>query len=364
MRSMRSMPGMRRKIGIFAAVAVGVASLLVATPVDAQIDDEMVWSYERPDGHPPVGVVEGHIQRDGRYMLFYRYDYTFFDGILAGEDSVSSFQVRDNFLFDELARTLKTRVHTVGFQLGVTDDLTVRASIPFVQKEMENWVNLTGDPSAFLVETFKTESGAFGDLRATALYEFVHEGPYRAHVHAGVSAPTGSVSQADDGDGFFPQDSILPYQMQTGSGTWDVLPGLTVLVQNDRASVGLQARGTLRLGDNDRGYTFGDRVDAGVWGAYRFNDYLSVSARLHAESWGEVDGVDPVLDPDANFTENPALQGGSRVDFPVGVNLYFPGEILHGHRLGLELALPIHQDLDGPQLRQDWMISVGWEKVY
>jgi hypothetical protein len=56
------------------------------------------------------------------------------------------------------------------------------------------------------------------------------------------------------------------------------------------------------------------------------------------------------------------LEGG--VDFPVGLNLYFPGEILHGHRRGIEVSLPVHQDLDGPQLRQDWSLSIGWEKVY
>lgn len=355
---------MRRTIRIFAAAAVGLTSLLAVTPAGAQEEDEMAWSYARPDGHAPVGVIEAHIERDGRYMLFYRYDYTFFDGIQLGEDSVSVFSAFDNFGFSQIATTLKSKVHTVGFQLGITDDLTVRASIPFVQKEMENWATLSGDPSAFLVTTYTTESGDFGDGRLTALYEFAHEGPYRVHVHAGVSVPLGSVEEADDAGGALAQEVALPYQMQTGSGTWDLLPGLTFLAQNDEASVGLQALGTIRLGDNDRGYAFGNRVTANLWGAYRFNDYLSASARIEAQTWGAVGGLDPALDPTFNFTENPLLQGGTRVDFPVGVNLYFPGEILQGHRLGLEVSLPIHQDLDGPQLRQDWSLSIGWEKVY
>lgn len=357
---------MRRTIGILAAVIMGLTSLLAASPAGAQEDedDEMVWSHARPDGHAPVGVIEAHIQRPGSYMLFYRYEYTFFDGIQLGEDSVSVFNAFDNFGFGQIATTQKTKVHTVGFQRGVTDNLTVRASLPYVQKEMQNWTSLEGDPSAFLVTTFTTESGDFGDARLTALYEFAHEGPYRTHVHAGVSVPTGSVSESDDAEGILEQEVALPYQMQTGSGTWDLLPGLTFLAQNDQASVGLQALGTIRLGDNDRGYTFGNRINANIWGAYRFNDYLSASARIAAETWGEVDGLDPALDPEFTFTENPLLQGGTRVTFPVGVNLYFPGDVLHGHRLGLEIALPIHQDLDGPQLRQDWALSIGWEKVY
>ena len=355
---------MRRTICIFGAVAVAFASLLAATPAAAQYEDGMTWSYQRPDGHAPVGVIEAHIERPGEYMLFYRYDYTFYDGIQLGEDSVSVFNAFDNFGFSEISVTLKTKVHTVGFQRGVTDNLTVRASIPYVQKEMENWASLTGDPNAFLVGIYETESGDFGDARLSVLYEFAHEGPYRTHVHAGVSVPFGSVDEEDDAGGVLPQEIALPYQMQTGSGTWDLLPGLTFLAQNDRSSVGLQALGTIRLGDNDRGYAFGNRLALNLWGAHRFNDYLSASARIAAETWGEVDGLDPALDPTFNFTENPLLQGGTRVDFPVGLNLYFPGEILHGHRLGLEVSLPIHQDLDGPQLRQDWSLSIGWEKVY
>ena len=37
---------------------------------------------------------------------------------------------------------------------------------------------------------------------------------------------------------------------------------------------------------------------------------------------------------------------------------------LAGHRLGIELGVPVYQDLNGPQMAGDWMLTVGWQKAF
>jgi hypothetical protein len=37
---------------------------------------------------------------------------------------------------------------------------------------------------------------------------------------------------------------------------------------------------------------------------------------------------------------------------------------LHGHRFALELGRPVYQDLDGPQLENDWLLTVGWQLAF
>ncbi len=58
-------------------------------------------------------------------------------------------------------------------------------------------------------------------------------------------------------------------------------------------------------------------------------------------------------------TARPDLRGGSRVDVGVGVNVYIRKGLLKATRLAIEGMVPIYQDLDGPQLETDWIVTGG-----
>lgn len=58
------------------------------------------------------------------------------------------------------------------------------------------------------------------------------------------------------------------------------------------------------------------------------------------------------------------LRGGTRVDLPVGLNVYFSDGPLKGHRIAAEWSLPLYQSLDGPQLQTDWTLMIGWQKAF
>ena len=63
-------------------------------------------------------------------------------------------------------------------------------------------------------------------------------------------------------------------------------------------------------------------------------------------------------------TADPARRGGRRVNLGVGINLYGAGDTLSGHRLALEILVPVYQTLAGPQLETDWTVGVGWQKAF
>jgi hypothetical protein len=44
----------------------------------------------------------------------------------------------------------------------------------------------------------------------------------------------------------------------------------------------------------------------------------------------------------------------------VGVNFRFPEGRLGGHRLHFEIVIPVHQDLDGPQLKPSTGAAISW----
>ena len=134
---------------------------------------------------------------------------------------------------------------------------------------------------------------------------------------------------------------------------------------SERASWGLQGMGTLRLGENSRGYTVGNVTEGTAWFAVRATGQLSLSARVLIRNRGDYSGHDeaygnPMMVP----TVREDLRGGLRMDVPLGVNCYVPTGFLKGHRIAAEFHLPVYQSLHGPQLETDWLLTVGWQKSF
>ncbi len=184
----------------------------------------------------------------------------------------------------------------------------------------------------------------------------------RVHLNLGLSAPTGSIDER--GDTPVAANVRLPYPMQVGSGTWDLLPGLTYLGQTDAWSWGAQGVGTVRLGENEYDYTLGNRLSTTAWLSKPVARSASVSLRLGVDTWGNISGADPALNPKMVPTADPNRRAGTRVDMGVGINLYSSAGTFSGHRLALEVLAPVYQDLTGPQLETDWTVIVGWQKSF
>jgi hypothetical protein len=85
-----------------------------------------------------------------------------------------------------------------------------------------------------------------------------------------------------------------------GSGTWDLLPGLTYLGESESWAWGAQAMGTVRLGENDNDYRLGNRYRLSAWGQYKVADWFGPLARLDWHGWYDIHGADPQLDPARN----------------------------------------------------------------
>jgi hypothetical protein len=211
---------------------------------------------------------------------------------------------------------------------------------------------------------FTTSAAGVGDIKVAGLLRLFNSHHRSAHLNLGLSMPTGAIDKTDVTPASAPATAILPYPMQLGSGTWDLMPGITFLGQADRWSWGAQGLATIRLGENDRDYRLGHRGLGTGWLATRVNNWVSVSGRVHGTAWGNVHGADPALDPMMVPTANPSLRGGKRVDLGLGLNLKVAGQTLHGQRLAVEFIKPLWQDLEGPQLEDDWELVMGWQYAF
>jgi len=64
-------------------------------------------------------------------------------------------------------------------------------------------------------------------------------------------------------------------------------------------------------------------------------------------------------------TAQPDLRRGQQLDVLAGMNFHLKKDgFLRGHRLAAEFALPVHRDLEGPQLETYWSLTLGWQKAF
>lgn len=315
-----------------------------------------------PDDHAPIAVTGDHTHNPGEIMFSYRYGRMKMEGNRDGTDDVSVSDVHEDFMVAPTDMTVD--MHMFGVMYGTTERLTLMATATYLKKSM-NLVTRTG------VE-FKTEASGFADTKVVGmfrLYDSVSgEGTNRrgssVHANVGLSFPTGSTDEHDATPMTKTRslpDAKLPYPMQTGSGTFDPVFALTWQKKYPGWSIGTQAGTTVRLGENDEGYTLGDKYEASCWAAINLNEHASVSLRLRGETTGNINGRDDDLNVALVPTARPDLRGGKKVGALVGFNLLRNEGSLSGHRLAVEFGLPLYQDLDGPQLKSDYNFVVGWQ---
>jgi hypothetical protein len=327
-----------------------VVCLSIAVPLAAQ---DYEWSWDRPDAVAPLGVYDDHTLEPGQFMWTYRYHRESFDGLRFGEDLISA---DDAFGlgFNTVPVEMRNQAHEFEVRFGLADRLTVSAQLPYWFRES---FSLTDGGQT----GFASESQDLGDTRVNFLYDLFEVGSYRAHAGLGVSLPSGELDDKDVTVASFPNEEQLPFNMQTGAGTWDILPTLNLVTQNEHGTVGLQGKGVIRVHDNNRDYTLGDRFMGTLWAQYRISDWVAASARVNFESWGDVDAPDPDLDPGDNPAANPLSTGGSRTTLPLGLNVLLREGPLSGLRMYLEWHYVISEDLNGPQLSQDDTLVLGWQ---
>ncbi len=326
------------------------------------VDSENIWRRDallnqaidlwRPDGLAPIGVTQDATLRQGQFLFSYRFNYQYFDDNFVGSHKVSDAAVGAAYPFTPTH--METNRNLLIMQYGVTDDFTIFGQLPFQHSALD--YTQTGGAD------YRTGFTEPADVTISGMYVLWRRPGQQIHMNFGMDFLVGFLdSQSDIPSPVLPN---LPYMIRTGSGTFDLLPGLTYRGQTERWTWGVQSIGTVRLGINREDYKLGDRADLTAWLARRWGEGASTSIRLDNQWWGNVRGADARLNPALSPTNDPSLQGGSRIDLLLGLNLFFPNTRLPGQRLSIEAGAPLYQSLNGPQLGTSWILTTGWNLVY
>lgn len=329
----------------------------------------------RADTHAPIGVMGDHFHGQGEWMMSYRYMSMAMKGNLVGSRSISADDIVTtvpNRFFGNPGQPPTLRIvpdemtmnmHMLGLMYAPWERVTLMAMLNYASNDMDH-TTYQGGMGTTVLGTFKTKTSGLGDASVSALVQFIDKPNAKFHGIVGVSIPTGDIKNQDDiltPMNMRPRIRV-PYPMQLGSGTWDPILGLSYSGFHQAFGWGAQWRSKFRLSDNDENYELGDELKLTGWVSYRFVDAVSASLRLEYLDRGDISGMDPAIMGPVQ-TADPARQGGSRMDLGVGVNIAGQGA-WHGWRMALEYLTPIEQDLNGPQLETDGVLTLGVQRSW
>ncbi len=359
------------------ALALAIALTPLSAP-QSQAHENDPATATRPAStaasHAPIGVMGDHMHKTGEWMLSYRYMHMDMDGNRRGTDSVDPDTIATT-LVNPFAPPATTRVvptsmtmdmHMLGAMYAPTDWLTLMLMGMWQEKEMDH-ITYAGMAGTTVRGTFTTNSSGWGDTSLSGLFRLYNEAHHKVHLNLGLRAPTGSIKKSDQVLAPTGATPVLrmPYAMQLGTGTYDLLPGITYNgTDGGKWRWGAQYSAEVPLEDeNDQGYRWDDKHMLTGWAIYGWQDWVSTSLRLSAKTQGGIHGRDTNIAAPVQ-SANPDNYGGDVIETGLGVNFLIPNGPLAGHRFAIEANLPLYRDLNGTQLETDWSLTAGWQYAF
>lgn len=287
-----------------------------------------------------------HPHGAGTFMVEYQYMRMNMEGLRSGtEDKTTTEALAEGY--ESVPKTMSMDMHMFMPMYNFTHNLSVMLMMNYLSNSME-------------MTDHTMESSGLGDTEASINYKFLDD---TLAVSLGLSIPTGSVSETMQGTMLMggmlmDMEMALPYAMQLGSGTYDVTPSLLYLGAYYTLRYGAMVSYKYHIGENDQGYTLGDRSELMVW-VRKPVAGVSLDAEITASNWGSIKGSNK----DYDMTNTPPLRasnyGGTAIDAKVGAEVPV-GPV----SLGLDLGMPLYQDLNGLQMKRTWSAAASVSAMF
>lgn len=284
----------------------------------------------------------------GMWMAEYKFERMYMDGLLDTTTDVSPQEIIDptsKYPYRMSPTDMTMDMHMFMFMYHSTKYM-VMGMLHYMSSDM-GMIATDGTESTM-------KSSGIGDTVITVNVPW----RYKLDYTVGLSLPTGSIDergpmthmQGPNGS----TDEPYPYGMQLGSGTYDVILGIGYENSHGDMHWGAGYELTVRTGTNDRDYTLGDKMNLDGWLRLNVSSTVNAEARLDFREIGRISGVDAELDPLMSPVADADNYGGRRLDLGFGVKYETP----QMSSVGVDLTLPIYQNLFGPQMKTEWILGL------
>lgn len=309
--------------------------------------------------NPAFGDMIYHTHPAGMWMLSYQYMRMNMEGLRDGTTDVDNDSVgykrQAEYEYMMIPTKMTMDMHMLMAMYGITDAWTVMVMPSYLDTKMDMIMDM--GPMMGRGPSDPMSTGGLGDTEVRGAYKINKV----LTASLGLSLPTGSVSETVTS---MKKTFRAPYDMQLGSGSYDLKPALTynALSADAKWNWGAQAQYVWHTAENDNGWKYGDSLKVNGW-LQRALGPASGWLRVAYGNQGRIHGKDDQIEdlrswspmPDAD----PANYGGTRIDGAVGASYSF-GPV----SLGLEFGVPLYQDFNGLQVKSDWATTAGLQVMF
>lgn len=348
-----------------AELSDGIPSIEGNTPTT----DHTINEHGR--GNAPAGVYGTKIMSAGKFgfsytpMLMHMADNYVGSAIVSPQTiatTIPSQTTMSNGMLEKyriVPIAMDTQSHMFNFMYGVTDNFNLMVMASYQIKSM-SMTTFSGATGTTILGTGTSSTEGAGDTTVSSLWSIYNDSTNDVIFNFGLSLPTGSTTQTMSM--LTPMTTTMnmraSYGMQLGTGTYDLLPGITFTNHTNNWSWGAAWRNRFALGNNSAGYHYGTFNEASGWGGYTSSPGITWSARITESIQESIQGADPMI---SGLMEgsNPNFYGGKHMDILGGIEIA-GGPFGFKHKyFAVEAGKTVAQDLNGPQLGRNWVVNAS-----
>ena len=341
--------------------------------------------------NPVFGGTEDmfHTHPEGMWMFNVKWTHSEKDGLQAGTAPVGVANVGPSVLpgspypakypYMMIPTRMSMDMIMLMGMYGVTDRLTLNVMLNYQGMDMAMLQDVGNAPMMMPPGPYHQVSGAppmvtagLGDTQVYAMYKLYDDQTYgNVTGTLGLSVPTGDTRQQISMMGF---GFRAPYDMELGTGTFDLKPALTYnwLSEDKLWNLGGQVLGTIHLNTSD-GWAYGNSYKLSAWAQHAWTDSVTSWARATYTDTTPIRGSDAAISC-INFPCYYAANPMQVAPMPDADPHNYGGQVLNGYigaayqyhsmSIGVEGGMPVYQNLNGLQLRNHWQITTGMQAMF
>ena len=304
-------------------------------------------------------VLDGPQHKAGMWMFI----YSCMDSRIQNNFSGTT-KVNDQFIFDRYLMSpenMQMDMHMLSGMYGVSDKLTLMVMLNYNYMSM-NMKMLSGqmNMNGMLSSTgMKSTSQGLGDTKISGIYNLISAKGHFLSAVLGMSLPTGSIYKTEKDNLEFYGDRQV-YMMQTGSGTFDLAPGLTYLYRPDKYALGTQVTTVIHPYYNRQGYKLGNEFSVNTWASYEWIKNTGLTFRLNYNLTGQIQGFDSTISIPLEPAADPKNYGGSFLKGYIGLAHSFQEGPFRNQKVAAELGIPLYQNFNGIQSSTSYNLMISW----
>ncbi len=303
----------------------------------------------------PAGVMIGRVHDKGEWMISYRRMSMNMQGVQVGTTEVQSTAVFNKYLMSP--STMRMDMNMLMVMYGASDRLTLMAmgNYNVNTMSMDVFSSSSHHHNEDGIESsdgkHHMNSKGIGDTKVYAQYGAIKKMGAQLAVNLGVNLPTGSINILGAPGDIMYSRTRLPYMMQLGSGTVDILPGVGWFHKIGNLSYAAQLNATVRTGKSKYDYRLGNDFNTNLWASYTLFSLVSPYLRMESLQSGLMTGADKALYTFNEPGTDPSNTGATRFMLYGGIQLKSDFEQKMGFNVSLEYGAPVYENVTGVQMQ-------------